>query len=41
MRVPFFDPTRQAAALKDELMRAIAETLAEGRYILGPRVALL
>ena len=38
MRVPFFDPTRSAAALEAELQNAFLRVLRGGRYILGPEV---
>jgi dTDP-4-amino-4,6-dideoxygalactose transaminase len=38
MRVPFFDPTRSAAAVEAELTEAFLRVLRSGRYILGPEV---
>jgi dTDP-4-amino-4,6-dideoxygalactose transaminase len=40
MRVPFFDPTRSAAAaaVQGELTEAFLRVLQSGRYILGPEV---
>lgn len=37
-RVPFFDPTRSAAAGEAELTEAFLRVLRSGRYILGPEV---
>jgi dTDP-4-amino-4,6-dideoxygalactose transaminase len=38
MRIPFVDLTRQHTALRSEVVAAVAEVVAEGRFIGGPRV---
>src|SRR5438046_10574970 len=41
MHVPFLNLAAQHDSLKDELLPLVEETLASGRYILGPNVAAL
>ncbi|MCX8155470.1 MAG: DegT/DnrJ/EryC1/StrS family aminotransferase [Verrucomicrobiae bacterium] len=41
MNVPFLNLAAQHAALKDELLPVVEQTLASGYYILGPNVAAL
>jgi dTDP-4-amino-4,6-dideoxygalactose transaminase len=41
MQVPFLNLAAQFASLRDELMPVIEQTLAQGRYVLGPNVAAL
>ena len=38
MAVPLFDPATPRAALREELVAALARVLDDGRYILGPEV---